>query len=99
MLLRLRYRLARLLWPEGHRGLDAANDPDLPDVADRWVILDRGRWGTLGATRVGFGRIFVGIFKGYGQVSKGILLTPTSLETLRAMMDECKPLFRSEFKS
>lgn len=87
-ILGLRYRLAQLIWPEGFSGLDAANYPDLPAVAHRWTILDRGHWGTLGATKVGFDRVFVGVFKGYAQESQGVLLTPDNLERLKRMFND-----------
>jgi hypothetical protein len=70
------------LWPEG---IDAVNHPDLPTVADKWIILDQGNWGTLGATRVGFNRVMVGVFKGYSQMSGGIMFSRDQVVRLHAL--------------
>jgi hypothetical protein len=67
------------------------NDPDLPGVAGDWVILDRGHFGTLGATFVGHGKtemVMVTAFKGYDQVSGGIVLTRQQTQTVLNMFRE-----------
>jgi hypothetical protein len=60
----------------------AVNYPDLCDQhPDDWVVLQRGAWGTLAYTRVG-DRVLLTIWKGYTQVSQGVLLTRGDVLTM-----------------
>ena len=79
LLRRLLYRPLRWLFP----GLVGVNYPDLPDVASgEWLVLERGHFGVLAATRVGFGRVLLGVFKGYDQKAPGVLLTSEKIRQL-----------------
>ncbi len=89
--MRLRNRLRRLAWrllgPLVRRFAQvptvAANFPDYPVTdRERWLILDRGHWGTLAATKVGGGRILLSVWKGYEQTAGGVLLTRAQILAL-----------------
>lgn len=58
------------------------NEPDLCDRFPRdWIVLQRGRWGTLAFSRVGADRLLT-VWRGFGQAAPGILLAEADIKIM-----------------